>query len=218
MKTTNMRNVLMTGAAILAMSLPLGAQEVPAGAGERGYFLLPELHEMMPDQRTKMEANMQRVQPDIVKSDKTHDAPLKIAMMFLSLETSDAGTRMNISTRARLEEMGIPVEVTEFMIRPDEHECQGVQIDQVLDGDFNYVVIGPPEYQVQTSNLSRLAKTIPTRVMNIVNPFVDTLGAGQQPITHVGFDHTIGAEALCRWIIKETGGRGPLPSCAISPV
>lgn len=208
MKTINMRNILMTGAAILAMSLPLTAQEVPAGAQERGYFLLPELHELMPEERTKMVEFMQRVQSDTIKSGRTYDKPLKIAMMFPSLETSDAWARLNISTRARLEEMGIPFEVTEFMIRPDEHDRQGVQVDQVLGGDFDYVVIGPSEYQVQKSNISRLAEAIPTLVMNIVNPFVDTLGTDQQPLTHVGFDHTIGAEALCQWVIKETGGEG----------
>lgn len=208
MKTINMRNILMTGAAILAMSLPVTAQEVPAGAQERGYFLLPELHEMMPEERTKMEAFMKRVQSDTVKSGKTYDEPVKIAMMFPSLETSDAWARLNISTRKRLEEMGIPFEVTEFMIRPDEHDRQGVQIDQVLGADFDYVVIGPSEYQVQKSNLARLAEALPTLVMNIVNPFVDTLGTDKQPLTHVGFDHTIGAEALCQWVIKESGGEG----------
>ena len=74
--------------------------------------------------------------------------------------------------------------------------------------DFDYVVIGPSEYQVQKSNISRLAEALPTLVMNVVNPFVDTLGTDSQPITHVGFDHTIGAEALCRWVIGETGGEG----------
>lgn len=208
MKTLTMRRLCATSAAILALSLPLAAQEVPAGAQERGYFLLPELHEMMPEERTKMEEFMQRVQADTVKSDKTFDAPLKIALMFPSLETSDAWARLNISTRARLEEMGIPFEVTEFMIRPDEHDRQGVQVEQVLAGDFDYVVIGPSEYQVQKSNIARLAESLPTLVMNVVNPFVDTLGTDKQPITHVGFDHTIGAEALCQWVIGETGGEG----------
>jgi autoinducer 2-binding protein LuxP len=208
MKTLNMRSALLAGAAIMAMSIPTIAQEAPAGAKERGYFLLPELHQMMPQERTSMEAFLKRVQSDTVKTAKTYDKPLKIALMFPSLETSDAWARLNISTRARLEEMGIPFEVTEFMIRPDEHDRQGVQVDQVLGGGFDYVVIGPSEYQVQKSNISRLAENLPTLVMNVVNPFVDTLGTDKQPITHVGFDHTIGAEALCQWVIKETGGEG----------
>lgn len=208
MKITKLKTVLATSAAIVAMALPLTAQEVPEGAQERGYFLLPELHEMMPDQRTMMEDFMQRVQSDTIVSARTYDEPLQIAMMFPSLETSDAWARLNLSTRARLEEMGIPFEITEFMIRPDEHDRQGVQVEQVLAGDFDYVIIGPSEYQVQKANISRLSESLPTLVMNVVNPFVDTLGTDQQPLTHVGFDHTIGAEALCRWVIEETGGEG----------
>lgn len=208
MKITKLKTVLATSAAIVATALPLTAQEVPEGAQERGYFLLPELHEMMPDQRTMMEDFMQRVQSDTIVSARTYDEPLQIAMMFPSLETSDAWARLNLSTRARLEEMGIPFEITEFMIRPDEHDRQGVQVEQVLAGDFDYVIIGPSEYQVQKANISRLSESLPTLVMNVVNPFVDTLGTDQQPLTHVGFDHTIGAEALCRWVIEETGGEG----------
>ncbi|SDX12056.1 substrate-binding domain-containing protein [Roseicitreum antarcticum] len=208
MNTTTIKRLLTTSAALLALSLPMVAQEVPEGAQERGYFLLPELHEMLPDERQKMEDFMARVRADTVPAEGTFDAPLKIALMFPSLETSDAWARLNISTRARLEEMGIPFEITEFMIRPDEHDRQGVQVEQVLGGDFDYVVIGPSEYQVQKSNIARLSEAMPTLVMNVVNPFVDTLGTARQPITHVGFDHTIGAEALCRWVIAETGGEG----------
>jgi autoinducer 2-binding protein LuxP len=207
-KKTFAKTILLTGAAVLALSLPLAAQEVPAGAKERGYFLLPELHEMVPAERVAMDAFMKSVVAEPVASTRTFDKPLRIALMFPSLETSDAWARLNISTRKRLEELGVPFEITEFMIKPDEHDRQGAQVEQVLAGNFDYVVIGPSEYQVQKSNISRLSESLPTLVMNVVNPFVDTYGTEKQPITHVGFDHTIGAEALCRWVIGETGGEG----------
>lgn len=200
-----------TAAALaLAFALPATAQEAPASAVERGYYLLPELHATLDGERAAMDAFMASVQAAATPTSATFDDPLKIALMFPSLETSDAWARLNISIRARLDEMGVPFEITEFMIKPDEHDRQGAQVEQVLAGNFDYVVMGPSEYQVQKSNIGRLAEAMPTLVMNVVNPFVDTLGTDQQPLTHVGFDHTVGAEALCRWVIQETGGEGKI--------
>ena len=208
MTCKSFRSALMAGAALIALSMPGIAQDVPASAKERGYFLLPELHDMVPTERTAMDAFMERVRADAVPSTHAYAKPLKIALMFPSLETSDAWARLNISVRMRLEELGVPYEVVEFMIKPDEHDRQGAQVEQILAGDFDYAVIGPSEYQVQKSNIARLSEALPTLVMNVVNPFVDTYGTAKQPITHVGFDHTIGAEALCRWLFAETGGEG----------
>ncbi|NNU79883.1 substrate-binding domain-containing protein [Halovulum dunhuangense] len=207
MLKTTIRSALLAGTAFAFAGVAL-AQDVPAAAQERGFLLLPEFHEMMPGEREAMDAFMERVRAEAVPMDTPPAEPIQIAIMFPSLETSDAWARLNLSMRARLEELGVPYEVTEFMIRPDEHDRQSTQIDQVLAGDFDYAVVGPSEYQVQKSNLARLAAEIPTLVMNVVNPFVDTLGTDQQPLTHVGFDHTVGAEALCEWTIEETGGEG----------
>lgn len=196
-----------TTAALLLVAGAASA-EIPAAAQERGFFLLPELHEMKEGERERMDAFMARVRAPGEKSGTEFDQPLRIAIMFPSLETSDAWARLNISMRERLQEIGVPAEITEFMIRPDEHERQANQIEQVLAGSFDYVVIGPSEYQVQKNNIGRLAEAMPTLVMNVVNPFVDFLGTARQPLTHVGFDHTVGAEALCHWVIEETGGEG----------
>lgn len=207
MLKTTIKSALLAGTAFAFAGVAL-AQDVPDAAQERGFLLLPELHEMMPGEREAMDTFMERVRAEAVPMQTPPAEPIQIAIMFPSLETSDAWARLNLSMRARLDELGVPYEVTEFMIRPDEHDRQSTQIDQVLAGDFDYVVVGPSEYQVQKSNLARLAAEIPTLVMNAVNPFVDTLGTDEQPLTHVGFDHTVGAEALCEWTIEETGGEG----------
>jgi autoinducer 2-binding protein LuxP len=44
--------------------------------------------------------------------------------------------------------------------------------------------------------------------MNVVNPFVDLVGTDRMPLSHIGFDHSVGAKVLCEWTIKETGGKG----------
>ncbi|MCG8510566.1 MAG: substrate-binding domain-containing protein [Rhodospirillales bacterium] len=196
---------------LLALTLTAAvatAGEVPATAKERGFFLLPEFHAYAPDEATRMEEFLKIVQSPGVPVSVKVDKPIKIAMMFPSLETSDAWARLNIALVKRLEEVKVPFEVTELMIRPDEHGRQATQIEQVLAQDFDYVVIGPSEYQAQKANLERLAQKIPTLVMNVVNPFVDLVGTDKMPLTHVGFDHSVGAKVLCEWIIKEKGGEG----------
>jgi len=198
--------LLMSAALTLASAAT--AQDVPQAAQDRGFLLLPELHEMMPGEREAMDRFMEGVRADAVPMSTAPDAPIRIAIMFPSLETSDAWARLNISLQARLKELNVPFEITEFMIRPDEHERQSTQFEQVISGNFDYAVVGPSEYQVQKGSLERLAADTPTLVMNVVNPFVDTLGTDRQPLTHVGFDHTVGAEELCKWAIEETGGEG----------
>lgn len=207
-----MRNPILKPTLLRTAALTLAsaatAQDVPQAAQERGFLLLPELHEMMPGEREAMDSFMERVRADASPMNTRPDETIKIAIMFPSLETSDAWARLNISMQERLRELNVPFEITEYMIRPDEHERQSTQFEQVLSGNFDYAVVGPSEYQVQKGSLERLAAEIPTLVMNVVNPFVDTLGTDRQPLTHVGFDHTVGAEELCKWTIEETGGEG----------
>jgi len=208
-----MRKLSIVTGGLLAFALTAAtatAGEITAASKERGFFLLPEFHAYAPEQSAMMDKFLKIVQSPGVPIAVKLDKPLKIAMMFPSLETSDAWARLNIALVKRLEEMKVPFKVTELMIRPDEHGRQATQIDQVMAQDFDYVVIGPSEYKAQKANLERLAQKIPTLVMNVVNPFVDLVGTDKLPLTHIGFDHSVGAKVLCKWIINEKGGEGTI--------
>jgi len=196
------------GVAMLAASAT--AAEIPAAAKERAFFLLPEYHAFAPEEKALMEDFLKIVQAPGQPTAKQFAQPLKIAIMFPSLETSDAWGRLNITIRKRLDEIKVPYQITEFMTRSGEHDRQHAQVEQVLAGAFDYVIIGPSEYKVQKANLAALVEKMPTLVMNVVNPFVDVVGTKHEPLTHVGFDHSVGAEVLCRWTIKETGGAGKI--------
>jgi len=199
---------LLCGVAFMASGA--FAQEPPPGAKERGFYLLPEFHELFPDQKQAADEFLQVVQSEAQPTTHTFEDPLRIALMFPSLETSDAWARLELTIRKRLDELKVPYEITEFMTQSGEHDRQQAQIEQALAGNFDYIVIGPSEYQVQKANIERMAQQVPTLVMNVVNPFVDSYGTERQPLTHVGFDHTVGAEVLCRWTIEETGGEGKI--------
>lgn len=199
---------LMAGTAFLAWAGTVAAADIPAEAAERGFFLLPEWHEVEPGDKALMDELLAVVQAPAVATTHDYERPLKLAVMFPSLETSDAWARLNIAMRSRLDELAVPYEATEFMIQSGEHDRQHAQIEQALAQDFDYIIIGPSEYQVQKSNLERMAGETNVMVMNVVNPFTDLHGTDRMPLTHVGFDHTVGAEALCHWLIEETGGEG----------
>jgi autoinducer 2-binding protein LuxP len=205
------RSLIIIGILVFTIIVTAGGAvsgEIPAAAKERGFFLLPEFHEYKPDEAVLMGDFLKIVQSPAVKVSVPVSKPLKIAIMFPSLETSDAWARLNIALRKRLEEVNVPFTMTEFMIRPDEHGRQATQIEQVLAQDFDYVVIGPSEYKAQKANLEQLSQKVPTLVMNVVNPFVDLVGTDRMPLSHIGFDHSVGAKVLCEWTIKETGGKG----------
>jgi autoinducer 2-binding protein LuxP len=186
----------------------IAAAQAPQAAVERGFYLLPEFHEAFPEQRQKMNEFLTIVQSDPVPVSVEIDIPIRIAWLGPTIEVSDAWARLNATIRGRLQDLQIPFEMTEFIIHGDEHERQATQIQQVLAGDYDYVVIGPSEYLAQKANLEELAQNVPTLIMNVVNPFVDTYGTERGALTHIGFDHSVGAELLCQWVIEETGGEG----------
>lgn len=204
-------NVLLAGGLAILMATAGSAAfagDITDAAKKRGFFLLPEFHAYSPENATMMDDFLKVVQAPAVPVSVKISKPLKIAMMFPSLETSDAWARLNIALRSRLKELKVPFKVTELMIRPDEHGRQASQVDQVIAQNFDYVVIGPSEYKAQKASLERLSQKIPTLVMNVVNPFVDLVGTNRMPLSHIGFDHSVGAKVLCKWVINETGGKG----------
>jgi autoinducer 2-binding periplasmic protein LuxP len=206
--TTVVRRIIRTAMACGLVAAGLAHAQAPQEAVERGFYLLPEFHAAFPEQKALMEEFLTFVQSDPVPVAVAVDRPLRIAWLGPSIEVSDAWGRLNMTIRGRLADLEIPFQMTEFIIHVDEHERQATQIQQVLAGDFDYVVIGPSEYLAQKAGLEELAQALPTLIMNVVNPFVDTYGTPRGALTHIGFDHSVGAQLLCEWAIEETGGEG----------
>jgi len=186
----------------------ISADKVPAEAKERAFYLLPEFHNLVPNQKEAMDIFLDVVQANPIPVSVEITDPIKIAFIFPSLESSDAWARLNITVRERLNDLKIPYEVTEYLIEVGDHDTQTTQIEEVLGDNFDYVVIGPSEHKLQKENIERLSAQVPTLVMNVVTPFVDSYATDNMPLTHVGFDHAVGATALCEWVIEKTGGEG----------
>jgi autoinducer 2-binding protein LuxP len=177
---------------------------------ERGFFLLQEWHDQFPGD----EALMREVIATLSEAPRPIDAditePIQIAMMFPSLEISDAFARLQLSIEGHLTAIGVPFEVTEFFINSGEHEVQASQIDKLLANKdlYDYVIIGPSEYLVQKDNIGRLVPEIPTLVMNVVNPYFDFPNTDKMPLSTIGFDHGEGAAKLCEYTLENLGTSG----------
>jgi autoinducer 2-binding protein LuxP len=177
---------------------------------ERGFFLLQEWHDMFPADEALMREVVATLSQEPVPVDVDVTEPIRLALMFPSLEISDAFARAQKSIEGHLTALGIPFEVTEFFINSGEHEVQAGQIDQLLANkdQYDYVIIGPSEYLVQKANIGRLTAEIPTIVLNVVNPFYDAPGTTTMPLSTIGFDHGEGAALLCAWTLENAGTSG----------
>lgn len=177
---------------------------------ERGFFLLPEWHALFPEDRALMDEVVAALSQPATQIEVELDAPIKIAMMFPSLEISDAFARLQASIEGHLTASGIDYEIQEFFINSGEHETQATQIDEVIaNADlYDYVIIGPSEYLVQKANMARLNAVVPTIVTNVSNPFPDYVGTPEMPLTTAGFDSALGGTVLVEWTLENVGSSG----------
>ncbi|MEM6992590.1 MAG: hypothetical protein AAF721_18905 [Myxococcota bacterium] len=153
-------NILFASTAGLALSLgftaSVDARDIKAladleGSGEDGYW---EYYEVTDE--AKLEAFQAIVgEPGALMADPPSD-PIKIAFIYPSQDVSDFWLRNYQAMMKRLEEMGIPAEDTQYASNVGDHVMQATYTDQVEQEDFDYVVFGPTELQVQQDNIKRL--------------------------------------------------------------
>lgn len=180
------------------------------GPEARGIYLLSEFFAEFPEHEQLQDQLLETIYADAEPVAVDVAEPVQIAFFLPSLEISDAWARLEGGLTGRLDELGIPYEITEFLTQPDQHSEQASQVEQVLaDPDaYDYAIFAPTEWEAQKAHLRELAAEIPTFAYNVANPFYDLWGAEESPLTHVAFDHQVGAQLLCEWAIEETGGEG----------
>lgn len=137
----------------------------------------------------------------------SQDAPIQIALIYPSSDTSDFWARNYLAMTKRLEELGIEYETTEFASRQVEHSLQSTYTNQVvLDKDiYDYVIFGPSELAIQADNISKLsAETddLTTFVWAFHTPLKDL---GHQPAAWFDFSSAAGALTMCDYMIGRLG-------------
>jgi autoinducer 2-binding protein LuxP len=114
----------LAGTAGAQDALPL--KELP-GIEDRNYWVPEEVNA-----DGKLEALQAVVGGEAVPFSGTQDAPIQIALIYPSSDTSDFWARNYLAMTKRLDELGITYETTEFASRQIEHSLQTTYANQVV--------------------------------------------------------------------------------------
>lgn len=121
--------------------------------------------------------------------------PVKIAFATPLKQVSDYWRRSIDSFKGRMDELGIPYEVSEFSTKADESRKLKESIQLALQTEPDYLVVTPNDAgdEVIISRLlaNRKVKVI---VQNVTIPHDEW--KINPPFLYVGFDHTIGAARI----------------------
>ena len=185
-------------AAFAADTLPL--KELP-GIEDRNYWVPDEVNA-----DGKLEALQGVVGSEAVKFSGSQDAPIQIALIYPSSDTSDFWARNYLAMTKRLDELGITYETTEFASRQIEHSLQTTYANQVVqDADlYDYVIFGPSELAIQADNIVKLAgeDELTTYVWAFHTPLKDL---EHQPDAWFDFSSAAGALTMCDYMLSRLG-------------
>ncbi|MEM9047210.1 MAG: substrate-binding domain-containing protein [Pseudomonadota bacterium] len=193
----------------------IAAMAIGQGALADGHLPLRELPDIaerdhwVPDEvnaEGKLEALQAVVGTDAVPFSGTLDAPIQIALIYPSADTSDFWARNYLAMTKRLDELGIAYETTEFASRQIEHSLQSTYANQVeQDSDiYDYVIFGPSELAIQADNIDKLAGNdgFTTYVWAFHTPLKDL---SNQPQVWFDFSSAAGALVMCDYMISRLG-------------
>ena len=154
----------------------------------------------------KLEAMQAVVGAEAVPFGGTQDAPIQIALIYPSSDTSDFWARNYLALTKRLDQLGIAYETTEFASRQIEHSLQSTYSNQVSqDADlYDYVIFGPSELSIQADNIDKLASNdgFATYVWAFHTPLKSL---GTQPDAWFDFSSAAGALTMCDYMIGRLG-------------
>jgi autoinducer 2-binding protein LuxP len=151
--TALMATTVFAGIAFADGHATLPLKELP-GIADRDYWVPGEVNA-----DGKLEALQATVGAAAVPYTGTQDAPLQIALVYPSSDTSDFWARNYLAMTKRLDELGVKYETTEFASRQVEHSLQTTYANQVSqDADlYDYVIFGPSELAIQADNINTLS-------------------------------------------------------------
>ena len=136
----------------------------------------------------------------------TLDDPIQIALIYPSADTSDFWARNYLALTARLDQLGIAYETTEFASRQIEHSLQSTYATQVeQDADlYDFVIFGPSELATQADNIDKLAGN--DDLITFVWAFHTPLQyLENQPANWFDFSSAAGALVICDYMLERLG-------------
>lgn len=197
---TLMTTVALGGMAFADGHASLPLRELP-GIADRNYWVPGEVNA-----EGKLEALQAVVGTDAVAFSGSLQAPIQIALIYPSADTSDFWARNYLAMTKRLDELGIAYETTEFASRQIEHSLQATYASQVeQDADlYDYVIFGPSELEIQADNIDKLSGNdgFSTYVWAFHTPLKEL---ENQPDAWFDFSSAAGALTMCDYMIGRLG-------------
>jgi len=199
--TSLVASLVLAGTAFADGHSKLPLKELPDIA-DRDYWVPDEVNA-----EGKLEAMQAVVGSEAVAFSGSQDAPIQIALIYPSSDTSDFWARNYLAMTKRLDELGIEYETTEFASRQIEHSLQTTYANQVvLDKDiYDYVIFGPSELAIQADNIVKLAKEtddLTTYVWAFHTPLKEM---EVQPAAWFDFSSAAGALTMCDYMLERLG-------------
>ena len=168
---------------------------------ERDYYYWDEIQPI-----AQMEAMKEIVSKDGIPISVPVDETVRIAMIFPSLELSDAWIRGQLAFEARMEELNIPFELVTMGVDSTDHTKQADHLQSAIIEKYDYVICGPTEMYIQSDAMSQVIAAPDTELIiwNFSTPLMKwgkTREEGQ-PLAYVNFDHYDGSVMMANYILE----------------
>lgn len=138
---------------------------------------------------------------------KPPEEPITIAVIYPSEDVSDFWLRSYMAMEARLNELGIPFEATQFASNMGNFLLQSTYAEQVAQEDYDYVIFGPSELMAQQDDIRRLMDSDKKVIVLNYDTPVQSWG-DDQPLLYTTFSHLFGALNICNWVVENLGTEG----------
>lgn len=166
------------------------------------YILVEDYYKTHPQEEMIAESFNKIVQDKPVPLTAKQKNPVKITIVYPSLQLSDYWQKSRVSFEKRLQELGILYDITNYSTKPGTNVAeQAQQIMEATKKDVDYLV-----FTLDVNKHKKLIEQVlrqkkPKLILqNITTPLA---GLGErQPFLYVGFDHTIGTKMLAKYFMQ----------------
>lgn len=168
------------------------------------FLPLDEYLKHHPDQTQRMDAFARVVRSDAVPLQVAQQAPVRIAIVYPALQTSDYWRRSVTALQARLDELHIRYALRTYYSRPS-HESgkQARQLRQALAWQPDYLIFTLDALSDRQMIEPLLLRGKPRLILqNITTPVQDW--SEHPPFLYVGFDHQAGTRLLARKMLQNS--------------
>ncbi|MFC6672268.1 hypothetical protein [Marinobacterium aestuariivivens] len=171
----------------------------------QNYRPLEQYLQSHPEQLPLMEAFAARVRAEPVPLQARQQQPVRIAMIYPAIQTSDYWRRSVAALERRLDALRIDYRLLlQYSSPTDSAELLAGQLREALDWQPDYLVFTldalPHRHMIERLLLRQRPRLI---LQNITTPLQDW--SANPPFLYVGFDHRIGTRLLAREMLLQAG-------------